>query len=647
MPLTASGETQNCFLEFRYDVCKDLFTLQLDDAGVNIPVKSFLLLETSRQRAEFVTNTLLQLCGQVLGEGWVNQRIRVSELSVLGCKLVELFNFARKSPFSVSQKLAVTIHPPIPDHDSNWTKLLPAIHCPSCNTLAAGLNSAEELVKPGSPPALGSKPKPDAPPVNPSIGPGYGAVRLVWRLDPCKCQVSREWAVAYAKEVNHRRDGGQPGHVVDMAEAEREKRKLAIEQKLTKLFAEQEQVKKVQAGNHSVPLWSNELEATEKQILLAITELKQVCGEKTAKPYADKLDELSGHTMKWASYNNLPFSQDYQANGYAKQPVNPSAAVSKFKNFGKPPVYQYQTTPANVPPLSAGTPLSLDTNGKLIPTPPGQQPTHVAMGGGSDPGVLMAALLGKESQTKPVGQAQQHVPGLGTKLFDKHKHLVAEVVGFEPGLYKLKFHLPVGSSGQFADLKNKFYSLIKSPQTTVVKLTPSAFHLLQVGLQSGGLTASAAGELIGSWAKNPAGEKLPDDLFQNYSNGTFAADPYPGVNYDKQALKPPEAGTPDPWDTPAIPLPFKAKTQAKDQAYYTQTLYETLGITPHKSAPAPVQPGGQPSTQVPEKFNTPVGAAQQARTFQEKHDKLLDKLACRSVRKFKKRPPDKSEKSDE
>ena len=250
------------------------------------------------------------------------------------------------------------VQPPSQTTDATWTWKEPQIRCPNCESIVNGLESAQEVVQIGSPTTTAAgKPKPkfNQDPVNTPTSNQVGAVRMVWRVATCGCQVSPEWAGAYKAEVNRRANGETPKKVVEMTEAQREQQKKELEKWITFLYGEKAKIDKA-PGIYS----AQQVLGVEKSLVMAVDRLMKLCpGAHNKLPST----ELNQATLQWAAHNQLAIppkedkdkipdvseilemlvksnvttpaaeaeaaanAMEYASQGYQSQPVNPSSLV--------------------------------------------------------------------------------------------------------------------------------------------------------------------------------------------------------------------------------------------------------------------------------------------------------------------------------
>jgi len=228
---------------------------------------------------------------------------------------VPLYELGKSGPIAYVQQPAImdTNQPPInvpsnienpPSQDVNdamhtWKE--PQIRCPNCQSVVNGLREGQEKVPLGSPTvtAVGQKkPKFNQDPVTPPVpGQQTQALRLVYRMNPCGCQVSQEWAGAYAAEVLRRRQGKEPKEVVEMTASQKEGRKKSLLKSIGNIYKLIEQRKA--AGDM---FSAAEIPKLEKELVVKVDQFMRLCpGEHNRLPQTN----LSQSTLGWASKNQL------------------------------------------------------------------------------------------------------------------------------------------------------------------------------------------------------------------------------------------------------------------------------------------------------------------------------------------------------
>ena len=192
------------------------------------------------------------------------------------------------------------VNPPSQDNDAKYTWKEPQIRCPNCGSVINGLDAGNEKVPLGSPAltALGhKKPVFNQDPITPPMPSQTQALRLVYRVYPCGCQVSQEWAGAYTAEVLRRKAGQKPGPVVEMTASQREAEKKKLLAEIGELYdlKNKEALSTYDVFHFGV---SQEIEA---KLVAKIDRFMRLCpGEHNRLPKT----KFSAATTAWAKKNN-------------------------------------------------------------------------------------------------------------------------------------------------------------------------------------------------------------------------------------------------------------------------------------------------------------------------------------------------------
>jgi hypothetical protein len=180
----------------------------------------------------------------------------------------------------------------VPSHiqsDAEYTWKEPQITCPNCGSICNGLRDAQETLPPAHPTKFNQVPT-----VAPVTGEQLGPTVLTWRASPCGCQVSVEWAGAYAAEVQHRKLGRPPRPVVAMTPEAMEKKKEGLEKSIAKLMTLLE-----------VPFTSDkEITRIEHDLVVQVDALMKLCPGAHNKKKIPAV-ALTQDTLAWASKNKL------------------------------------------------------------------------------------------------------------------------------------------------------------------------------------------------------------------------------------------------------------------------------------------------------------------------------------------------------
>jgi len=187
-------------------------------------------------------------------------------------------------------------NPPSQNNPAKYTWMEPQIRCPNCKSIVNGVGATQEVVQLGSPTntALG-KPKPkfnQEPLKSTPTSQTVGAVRMIWRVDSCKCQVSQEWAGAFTAEVNRRVNGEKPQPVNELTDVQREIKKKQLEKEITNLYTSLGNMKKLH--------W--DVSEVEKSLVVRVDQLARLLpGNHNKLPTV----KLSPGTLTWATKNGL------------------------------------------------------------------------------------------------------------------------------------------------------------------------------------------------------------------------------------------------------------------------------------------------------------------------------------------------------
>lgn len=185
--------------------------------------------------------------------------------------------------------------------DEYYAGLAPAIHCPNCDQSVTGLHDSRETLPPPKPTKFNQLP------VNGVTSQQAGPAVMTWRVFPCGCQISTEWASAFGKEMHNRRQGGTPQSVVVQASILATKKKELMDD-IAKLMAkktayEDKYIEQSLAGMPPPP--PGELLSMERKLIVLVDQLQKLCpGAHNKLPKTS----YSQEAMAWAAQNKLVIS---------------------------------------------------------------------------------------------------------------------------------------------------------------------------------------------------------------------------------------------------------------------------------------------------------------------------------------------------
>ena len=182
--------------------------------------------------------------------------------------------------------------------DDKWTKLSPEIVCPNCGSAVNGLKDTQEILPPLHPTKFNQQPIKGI--TSQEVGPAV----LTWRLHPCGCKVSVEWAGAYGKEVQRRKDGLAPATVKAMSDDEKAVKLASLEKAIASLLVLKQQYDdqtSEQVSKGLPPPPHGERVKVERELVLKVDALMKLC------PGAHNVGKLSlmQETLAWAAKNKF------------------------------------------------------------------------------------------------------------------------------------------------------------------------------------------------------------------------------------------------------------------------------------------------------------------------------------------------------
>jgi hypothetical protein len=346
-------------------------------------------------------------------------------------------------------KMSNIHNPPSQQKDSDYTWQEPQIKCPKCQSIINGISSAQETVSVGTPvnTAVGAKKtmfnqKVTTPPNSQTVG----ALRMIWRVGPCQCQVSDKYAGNYTAEINRRKDGKTPQKVTEHGSA-------ALAEKIEKTWDKiigcieilNEASKKVFHVSNIIP--------TEKQLIRHVDSLAKYDINEVAKLPVCKLSQVA---LGWAKKNNLV--PPPQAEEYKILPVETIAElISEAGMDIVDPVVAAQvnaTTAMQQPPSS---------NVTLQTLPEGEPPNYQKMQ--KDNAEKITEFMGVPKAKLKPGGAIPPITKAKTEAFDKFTDYADS-------------YLKQATENAAKDTAKKIQQSIATNQATGAPLSPEATQFL-------------------------------------------------------------------------------------------------------------------------------------------------------------------------
>ncbi len=247
--------------------------------------------------------------------------------------------------------------------DEYYASLAPAIRCPNCDQTVTGLHDSRETLPPPKPTKFNQLP------VNGVTSQQAGPAVMTWRVFPCGCQVSTEWASALGKEMHNRRQGGTPQAVVVQASVLAAK-KQELEADIAKLMAkktayEDQYIERSIAGMPPPP--PGELLSLERKLIVLVDQLQKLCpGAHNKLPKTS----YSQEALAWAAQNKLVIGNATASASVLEKIAEflaiPSTKPAKPSSLAKPSSPAKPSPPAKIPtanPIAHIKPQSLPLPG--------------------------------------------------------------------------------------------------------------------------------------------------------------------------------------------------------------------------------------------------------------------------------------------
>lgn len=182
--------------------------------------------------------------------------------------------------------------------DEYYASLQPAIRCPNCDNAVTGLHDSKETLPPPTPTKFNQLP------VHGVTSQQAGPAVMTWRVFPCGCQVSTEWASAFGKEMHNRRQGGTPQSVIVQVAVVVAKKK-ELESDIANLMAKKNayEDKCIQQSLAGMPLPPpGELLSIERRLIVLVDQLQKLCpGAHNKLPKTS----YSQEALAWAAQHKL------------------------------------------------------------------------------------------------------------------------------------------------------------------------------------------------------------------------------------------------------------------------------------------------------------------------------------------------------